>query len=272
MTNFTDQLQVGNAYFQQYALWNTGGSGTVPSGMPTATVSADTQALGVPFTQVFAYQIGTASTTLPSGIFFVPSTASGTASTLGTATGALVVGGVGVLDVPRALQITSTVNMATMVITIRGTDGYGQAMAWSGNGPSGDVFGNTGSFVLTPVAFKTVLTASMTAGTSTAGMAIGSANAFGLPYRIANAGKILAITVNGNPVATAGQSTITAGLATTVTPTASTVDVRGLIQLPTTQPPNDARFFTVLMVAPPVGRTVTQDDKVTSYGLTPFTS
>lgn len=265
MTNFFDPLFQGQATFARWGNWN-GTSGS--NGIPTASNPNDTQIYGVPHTQTICYEIGTASTALASGIFFSASGATG-AGTL-TSTGALVSGGVATLDVPRAIRFTASVDLSTNVFTVRGTDGYGQSLTWSGAGPTGNTFGNNGSFVDSTVTFKTVITASAVGGSSTTAFAIGTSNTFGLPYRIANSGKGLGLYINGGHATV--PPTVTAGFAATGTPTATTADVRGTVAVATTVLPNDSRFFTFVFVAPPVGLTQATDTKENSYGATPFSS
>lgn len=265
MTQFSDQLRQGRAYFEGAQKWNT--PGTVPNGMPVATSPSDTQSHGVPTTQQFYYQVGTASTALASGIVYYANTATGVTGTL-SATGALVSSGTATLDVPRTLRITASVNLSSSTFTIIGTDGYGQTQKYSILGPTGNTFGNTGSYVDTAVAFKTVTSASQSGGTSTAGLAIGSANGFGLPYVLANVGMALGVYIDGS-LATV-PATFQAAYTPTGTPTASTTDVRGLCTLATTVLANDSRYITIGMIAPPVNLTVNSDSKVNSFGATPF--
>lgn len=266
MTNFFDALYQGQASFTRSSAWNgTAGS----NGIPTATNPNDTQIYGVPHTQTVAYEIGTASTALASGIFFSASGATG-AGTL-TSTGALVSAGVATLDVPRCIRFTASVDLSTNVFTIRGTDGYGQALTWSGVGPTGNTLGNTGSFVDSLSAFKTVTTASAVGGSSTTAFLIGTSNTFGLPYRVANKGKGLDLYIDGGSATIS--ATLTAGFsASGATPTATTADVRGTVAVATAVLPNDTRFFTYLYIAPPVGLSPTSDTTAASYGATPFSN
>lgn len=266
MTHFSDQLKQGYSAFQLYGAWN---GGTV-SGLPTATAPNDNQTHGTPHTQTFCYQIGTASTALASGIFFSASGAT-TGGTL-TSTGALVSGGVATLDLPRAIRITASVDFSTTTFTIRGTDGYGQALTWSGVGPSGNTLGNAGSYVDSLSAFKTVTTASMTVNSATTTLMIGTSNTFGLPFRLINAGMGLGVFINGSTATVAAGNTWTAGIGATGTPTATTADVRGTVALATVVLPNDSRYFTVQMIQPNVNLTQGTDTKEAAFGPTPFSS
>lgn len=265
MTQYSDQLWQGQAQFVRALSWN---QPTALNGLPTATNPNDTQLLGVPHTQDFKYQMGTASTSLASGIFF---SASGptTAGTL-TSTGPLVSGGVATMDLPRCIRFTASVDLSTNVLTIRGTDGYGQSLTWSGVGPTGNTIGNTGSFIDSLSAFKTVTTASVVGGLSTTQVMIGTSNTFGLPYRLPNKGMGLDLYIDGNSATV--PAVWTAGFAATGTPTASTADVRGTIAVSTLVLPNDTRFFTAMYITPNVNQTVNTDIKEFSFGATPFSS
>ena len=266
MTQFQDQIRQGNAYFELQARWNGGGM----AGLPLATSPQDVQVVGVPHTQTVHYQVGLASTALASGIVY--NTATAVASTL-TATGVLVSAGVATLDVPRCIRITSTTNTSTTTFTIVGTDGYGQTLVWSGVGPTGNTAGNIGSYVDSLSAFKTVTSASAGAGTSTAGVLIGTSNTFGLPYVLTNAGCGLGVSINGAPILGALATlapTFTAAYTPTGTPTATTADVRGTVAVATAVLPNDSRYFTISYIAPPVNTSIITDDKVRSYGAMPY--
>lgn len=265
MTNVADQLSQGTAYYARYAQWN---ATSALSGMPTASSPYDAQNLGIPHTQTIVYQVGTASTALASGVFFSASGATA-AGTL-TSTGPLVSGGVATFDVPRCVRFTASVDLSTNVFTIRGTDGYGATQSWSGAGPTGNTFGNNGSFVDSTVAFKTITTASAVGASSTTMFTIGSSNTFGLPFRIANTGKGLDIYINGNSATVPG--TWTAGFTASGTPTASTADVRGTFAPATTSLPDGVKFYTVQFVAPTVGLAAGIDNKEQSYGAAPFSS
>lgn len=275
MTQFDDPLKQGRAYFARAINWPTNNQ-YAPQFPTTSQAVNQTEARGVPHSQNYSYELGTASTSLASGIFFTTATLPG--GTL-TCTGALVSAGVATLDIPRAIMITASTDNSTSVFTIVGTDGYGSPLAVKMIGPTGNTLGSNGSFVFSPSSFKTVTSASQV-GTSTAGLQIGSADCYGLPLRIANKGKILSITVDGLPAATAGWSTTAAGgtvgpvfpgFAATGTHTASSADVRGMIALPTTNLANGSRRITVLFVTPNVGLTEAQDNKENNYGLTPAT-
>ena len=264
MTHFTDPLRQGAAYFEGAQKWNT--PGTTPNGLPLSTSPSDTQNLGAPHTQMFAYQMGTVSTPLASGVFFTTaSTGSGTL----TATGALVTSGVATFDIPRQARITASTNLATCVITLRGTDGYGQSLTWQGIGPSGNVLGSAGSFVDTASAFKTITTASFT-GLASAGIQIGSSPNIGLPYVLTNKGMSMGLFVDGATASIA--PTLTNGFTPTGTPTASTADVRGIVAPATTSLPDGTKLFTFVMVTPNTNTTINTDNRVNTFGAVPFSS
>ena len=103
MTQFSDQFRVGAAYFGRQARWNADGTAGALNGLPIATSPQDTQVNGVPLTQTFYYQIGTASTagTATSARFFYSATCATGGITLTTY----------INDVPRSVRITSSVNL-----------------------------------------------------------------------------------------------------------------------------------------------------------------
>lgn len=270
MTQYSDQLRLGHAFFEKEGAWN---APTALSGLPVATSPYDTQVRGVPFTQTFVYQIGTASTSLASGIFFSASGTATTGTTTLTATGALVTAGVATMDVPRTIRITASIDLSTTTFTIKGTDGYGQPQTAAIAGPTGNTLGNTGSYRDTLTAFKTASSFTITAaasGIATTTLEIGSANSFGLPYVLANKGQGLDGFIDGFSATVPG--TWQVAYTPTGTPTASTTDVRGLYTPATTSLPDGSKYYSVMYVAPPVNLTVNTDNKVNSFGATPFTS
>lgn len=274
MTQFDDALKQGRAYFAKSLAWTP--NNQIAAQYPSADQSVDnTEARGIPHSQTVTYELGAASTPLASGSFFSTATiAGGTLTCTGVLAGSSSNGGTTTFDIPRSVQVTASVNLATNLFTIRGTDGYGQSLTCTFIGPSGDTLGATGSFVLSPSAFKTFTTASFV-GSSTGGLQVGSGPQFGLPFRIGNAGKGLGGYINGGPFNSTTASTqglFVAGFAATGTHTASGADVRGTYYLPTTSLPNGTKFVTVQFIAPTVGVTEASDTKENSYGLTPFTN
>ena len=251
MTTFFDSVKMGRAaYNRNY---------TPPTGY------AEDETYGVPLTQTYVYQLGTASTSLASGVFYASSAIAGTL----TGTGALVSSGVATFDVPRCITVTASSNMSTTTFTFQGTDAYGAPLTASVLGPTGNTFGNSGSVVTTLSAFKTVTTASAN-GAATGLLAIGNSDTYGLPYRTANVGTALGAYINGGTASVA--PTYTAGLAATGVATATTADVRGTVALATTVLANGSRYVTFQFVTPNNGVTAAADNKENSYGVTPYSA
>jgi len=144
-----------------------------------------------------------------------------TAAKTYTATGALVTGGVATFDVPRCVRITSTGNEAGLTFTITGTDEYGEAMTQEITGPNA---GTADSLK----AFKTVSSVAVSgAVASTTGVAIGTCDKIGLPYKVATKGCLVGLALDG------GQVALTPVVADTTAATATTGDVRGTISCTT---------------------------------------
>lgn len=266
MTHFDDPLKQGKAYYARAAFWQP--NNQFYGNLATTDITfANTETRGIPHSQTITYELGTASTALASGIYY--STASTAAGTL-TSTGVLVSGGIATLDVPRCVVVTASTNLSTTTFTIRGTDGYGAPLTCSFVGPTGDTIGNTGSRTYSLSAFKTVTTASMTA-IATAGLQIGTSDQYGLPFRIANAGKGLDMYIGGSSATI--PATWTAGFTATGTTTATTADVRGIVALATAgNVANGTRYFTAMFIAPTVGIPELSDTTFNSYGATPFST
>lgn len=108
--------------------------------------------------------------------------AAGTGATSGVApdgSGRTVI----VLDVPRAVALTSTANLSGVNITIVGFDTYGRQITQTRAGPNNTT-------VNTLKAFKSVL--SVTPDATNAGtMSVGTADIFGLPFAAIDAGYIM---------------------------------------------------------------------------------
>ena len=259
MTHYSDQLSQGRAVYARWTQWNAGNT----NAMPSSAAPTDTNTLGIPHHQCIVYQIGIAST---AGV----ATAGAVIYSATGATGGITLGTTVTFDVVRGVRIFTTVDLSTVTFTIRGTDGYGVAQAWSGAGPTGNTLGNIGSYVDSSVTFKTVITASGSGSTGTTAFSISNNNVYGLPFHLPNVGRALGCFVNGNTATIV--ATFTAGLTATGTPTATTADVRGTVTLPTTQLADGSRYFTVHMLAPTAGLAVGSDDKNRSYGATPFTA
>ena len=254
MTSFFDRIKSGRASYN-YAMTPTTGY-------------AEDEIYGVPLSQMYWQNVGTASTALATGIVY---SASGFAAGTLTPTGPLVSGGVATFDVPRGIRMTASVNLSTVTFTIRGTDAWGAPQTWSGVGPTGNTLGNAGSYVDSTVTFKTVTTASSGSGSvGTTAFYIGNNNDYGLYYYIGNVNRVVAVTTDG-AFATIPW-TVTAGLATTTAPTATTADVRGKITLSTTALANGSRSYAFIYVTPNVGVSAANDTKENTYGQTPYTA
>lgn len=275
MTSFGDSVKIGSAQFAR----------ALPTSVPGFIVGyKEDEISGVPVAPLYAYMIGTASTALASGIFF-SATGTGTltasAVTL-TPTGALVSGGVATLDVPRCVAIFCTLSITGSTFTIRGTDAYGQSLTWSGTGASGGAAFATSGMSVSSVAFKTITSASYTAGatgTSTTSVQIGTTDWYGLPYRISNANKVVTVTMDGWPqLATAPLALgaigggVISGLATTTAATATTADVRGVVGFASTFIANGTRSFAITIINPMYNVVSSNDTAAITYGVTPFSA
>lgn len=150
-------------------------------------------------------------------------TGAGTAFVLN---GDLVSGGVATFDVPRNVVAAWT---NTAVITITGTDQYGETLVES----SASGTSHTGK-----KAFKTIT--SVTTSATITGATVGSGDVLGLPFYLADKGKFISLSVDGLPE----EPTVVAGVTTTAT--ATTGDTRGTIA-PATGPDGTAQM-TVLML------------------------
>lgn len=121
------------------------------------------------------------------------------------------------LDVPRAVRIVAA-GANTATYTISGYDVYGQAMTQTLAAPST-------STVTTTKAFKVITSitnANATAGTN--GLTVGTADVFGLPFRVTDVAYILSVKWDATLASNAG--TFVAAVQTSPA-TASTGDVRG---------------------------------------------
>ena len=275
MTSFSDPLKTGAA---QYAR-------ALPTTSPGYIVGYyEDEISGTPMAPVYSYLLGTASTSLASGIAFSASgfgTLTGSAVTI-SITGSLVSGGVATLDVPRCVAVFCTLSITGSTFTIIGTDFYGAAQKCTFTGASGGAAFATTGMAVSPVAFKTITSASYTAttatGTSTTSVQIGTTDCYGLPYRIASKNRVVSMTMDGFPIFATAPGTvlgaiggfIQAGLATTTAATATTVDVRGVVNFPTNFIANDTRTFAVNIVGPSYNVPKSNDTKEITYGVAPF--
>lgn len=216
MTNFADGLSSGPAVYQR----NPGQR-------------------GAPISNVFVVQFGAVTTATENSIAD-QSVATG-AGTL-VATGALVSGGIATLDVARIVSLTGTGDNSLVNFTLTGKDVYGASMTQTLAGPNATT-------VYTTKAFKTLTSIAVDAATAS-GIDVGMGATLGLPYKIADAGKITGITINGDPSAS-GNVAVTAGTATSLASTATTADVRGTIAFSGDALPNASRLLTASLVFVP---------------------
>lgn len=118
-------------------------------------------------------------------------------------------------DVPRAVTITSGADESANTITVKGFDTYGAAMTQS-------LAGGATATVTTTKAFKSIY--SVTSSANFAGtITVGTADVFGLPVAVVDAGYIIHAGWNNTLADNAG--TFVAAVATTAS--ATTGDVRG---------------------------------------------
>ena len=230
--SYADELYAGNVFYYRYAPDNR---------------------RGTQLSHLFVRDYGAVAASAPAGL----ATSQALATTGLTMTGTMVSAGVGTLDVPRAISIGSATggDLSVATFVIRGTDEWGEAL-------TENIVGNT-TISVGSKAFKTVTSIIPTASSAllvqvgTASTAAGTK--LGLPFRIADKGKLLGIYQDGQPI-TGG--TVVVGLATTVTVTATNGDTRGTVA-PSTVPDGTIRY-TVLM------NIVHNDEKDVVFGITPY--
>lgn len=249
MTTFPDGVRVGATWWGTY---------------PNPSGAGEREDAGVPLFPIQLVQFPTASTTATNNI--VSGFTATAASIAITATGALVSGGVATLDYARCLQYSATSDLSFGQVVAIGTDWYGQTLKSSTAGPNNAV-------VKTLSAFKTVSSLAWSAtAVMPSALAVGNSDTFGLPYVLANTGNGFGQYVDGSTPLSV--STWTAGLATTVTPTATTADVRGTVALATSALPNGTRNISLQMNVVPGSATTgapgNSINKVQTYGQTPF--
>lgn len=172
----------------------------------------------------------------PDGLVTSVSQAAGTMAL----TGALVSGGVAILDVPRALVVDSG-GADTAVITITGTDEYGATMVES-------ITLNGLTAVNGKKAFKTV-TGITNSATISNGAFVGTTDILGLPVAkpAATTGGVIK-ELEDDAVATAG--TFVAALAKNTESTATSADVRGTY-LPNSAADGAKTFALEMVIADP---------------------
>lgn len=140
----------------------------------------------------------------------------GGANAAATINGTRAVSGVGYMDLARAVSIVSSnAGDTTQIITVRGTDLYGQALTESiaANGTT-TVNGKKAFFTITSVRYSANLAGNLSVGTS---------DVLGLPVALNGGSGYVLKELQDGAAATAG----TFVAAASVTPTATTADVRG---------------------------------------------
>lgn len=221
MTQFPDNLAIGAGY-------SPGATATTATIRRTAL-----QVLGALVSPMVAVQYGQIATAVATGIALATS-----GSTTVTLNGTLVSGGVAVFATPRNVSITGTGNSSGRTIVVTGLDEYQQTMTERFTGP------NNGT-VAGVKAFKSVSSV-VPSGALTGPVKFGTGVKIGFPYRVANAGAVCGVYVNG--VAPLG-TTLVSGFTATGTSTATTADVRGTWTA--TAAPNGSRYYTALIVPAP---------------------
>lgn len=173
-----------------------------------------------------------------------------------TINGTLATNGVATFDYARAFSIvTSNAANTTETVTITGTDYYGQTQTQT-------LTCNGTSTVTSTKTFKTITQVAVSAAL-TGNLSVGSADVFGLPYAVTDAGYLLRTGWNNAVADNAG--TFVAAVSTT--PSATTGDVRGTF-LPASTAANGARRLVIAigMTAIQAGPNAT---KAGAIGVTP---
>lgn len=193
----TDDLWMGNATGPQTNSW--AGPGTIGRGVG-------------PMGRVYLFDIVPAAAAANA---VCASQSVGAAGAL-TVNGASASGGVATFDYARTVNIdTSSANNTTQVITVTGTDYWGQAQTEA-------ITCNGTSTVNGDKAFKTISAVSSNAAL-TGTITVGNNDTFGLPYRVTDAGYLVRVGWAGALAEDAG----TFVAADTAAATATTGDVRG---------------------------------------------
>lgn len=121
-----------------------------------------------------------------------------------------------VLDVPRCISMTAAGNASTTTALVTGFDVYGRLMTQSMTGPNADTVNST-------KAFASILSV-VPAGTEANPVSVGTADIFGLPFCMTDAGYI----ISAKWANTLAQNAGTFVAADTTSPaTSSTGDTRG---------------------------------------------
>jgi hypothetical protein len=169
-----------------------------------------------------------------------------------TLNGSLVVNGVAVFDVPRAVSVTSSnAGDTTQTATITGTDFYGLLQTET-------IAFNGAATISGKKAFKTVTRVAISAALAGNGSA-GTLDIFGLPFVLVNISGVITVKWDGALAQNAG----TAVIADATSPaTATTGDVRGTY----TQSGNAANGVRILAITWTI---FNPDTKIGLYGVPP---
>lgn len=149
-----------------------------------------------------------------------------------TLNGSLATGGIATLDYERAVFITAPGTETGVNFTIYGTDMYGESLTWSTAGPA------AGEATTSAKTFKTITRVAVDTAT-TSSITVGTADVFGLPFKLATFDDLVTINYNGALVTSATGVTV----ADTTTPSATTGAVRGKYAVQTAS--NGSRVLSV---------------------------
>lgn len=241
MTQFSDNIAVGSAYYDRNSAANSTNKGT--------------QVLGVVLSNVVVQQWGQIAAAVTSGVCAAQTATQALALTVN---GTLASSGVATLSPPRCVTFTSTANESGVTVTIKGTDKYGAPL-------NAQMPGANNSTVTTRSAFLTVSGVEVGGALTSTQVVVGTSNTIGSDFKITNLGSVFGTTVDAvQPLATT--ITVVAGLTATATPGATTADVRGTVAFATAVQPDGSRYFTFGIVAVPTS------GKEALYGQTPYTA
>lgn len=179
---------------------------------------------------------------------------------IGLATGALTSAGATIIefDVPRNVIFQVSGGNATVaILQLRGLNQYGEAMVETIQGATQTV-GVSGKKCFKSIHHISLVGATKAYATqilaNTTILRLGTGDRLGLPFNLADAGKLISFSIDGyamQPTGATGSSIYTvhigASAATTITSVKGTPDVRGCIK-PVSPVPNGTLRFTALMV------------------------
>ena len=177
--------------------------------------AANSSKRGIPMSQLLKVSLGTPIVADPDGICASQAVAGAADLTID---GALASGGAVTLDVPRTLVVDAD-GAATAVLTITGTDAYGEALVEN-------ITLNGTTAVVGLKAFKTITTVASSAAT-TGNVFVGTEDTLGLPYRVDAGGLVMAWTDSTLDLTSSAVLGTFVPAVTTDPATAITGDVRG---------------------------------------------